>query len=219
MKKTKSLLLVLFLLSNVVLFSATDRLISRFERARPKLLDAQKYFNVGKYKKAEKTVRVCLKRMPEYSEAHYLLAKIQLKKNKLNEALESSKLAINTYKYRYILYRWYSDKQNKRELLPSSDVIRLRQEKETRIKNIKAKYYFQYGNIFFRLKKYREAHTQYIEAIKINIKYGDAYINLAKLYYMSKQYQKAMDFLHKAEKNGVKANPKFENILKKSLKI
>ena len=231
MKKTKSLLLVLSLLFTVSLFSATDRLISRFERARPKFLDAQKYFNKGKLKKAEKAIRVCLKRMPEYSDAHELLAKIHIKNNKLNEALENSNLAIKNYKYRYIIYRYFSDRTNNQKsatfaegrvdpntnLTPSSDEIKLREEKKLRIKNIEARYYFQNANILFKLKKFRDAHTKYLKAIEINPKYGDAYNNLANLYYLSKQYQLALDSLNKARDSGAKINPKFEAFLKKKL--
>jgi len=217
MKKLFSLFLVLFLLLATNVYPVTQRLISRFQRARPKLLKAQAYYNKGKYKKAEKTINECLKRMPEYSEAHYLLANIMLKKNRLNEALLNSKAAIDDYKYRYILYRYFSDEENKKAPMPSTETIKLREEKKQRIKNIEAKYYFQYGNIFFKLKKFRKAYEQYLKAIEINPKHGEAYNNIANLYYMSKQYKKALESLYKAKDNGVKINPKFEEALKKAL--
>ncbi len=73
--------------------------------------------------------------------------------------------------------------------------------------SIPANYFYFHGNIFFKLKKYQEAHTQYLEAIKINPKHEKAYNNLATLYYMAKQYQKALEYLNQAEANGVEINP------------
>ena len=44
-----------------------------------------------------------------------------------------------------------------------------------------------------------------------------AHINLANLYYMAKQYQKARDHLSKAEENGAEVNPKFKQAILKAL--
>jgi tetratricopeptide (TPR) repeat protein len=59
----------------------------------------------------------------------------------------------------------------------------------------------------YKLKKFEESQKQYLLAIKINPGHGDAYNNLANLYYLAKQYQKALDCLNRAEANGVKTNP------------
>jgi len=73
-----------------------------------------------------------------------------------------------------------------------------------------ADYFYLHGNIFFKLRKFEEAFGQYQEAIRINPRFGDAYNNLANLYYMSKQYQKALDCLNQAEASGVEVNPAFK---------
>lgn len=83
---------------------------------------------------------------------------------------------------------------------------------------IPAGYYYFHGNIFFRLKRFQEAHDQYQEAIKINPKNGDAYNNLANLYYMVRQYQKALEYLNLAEENGAQVNPEFKKAILKALK-
>ena len=83
---------------------------------------------------------------------------------------------------------------------------------------IPADYFFIHGNILFKLKKFEESYKQYLLAIKINPGYGDAYNNLANLYYLAKQYQKALDCLNKAEANGVKINPKFKKAILKAIK-
>jgi len=72
---------------------------------------------------------------------------------------------------------------------------------------IPADYFYLHGNILFKMKKLQEAYAQYKEAIRINPRHGDAYNNLANLYYMSKQYQKALDCLEQAEANGAIINP------------
>ncbi len=80
-----------------------------------------------------------------------------------------------------------------------------------------ADYFYLHGNIFFKLRKLEEAYAQYQEAIRINPKYGEAYNNLANLYYMSKQYQKALDCLNQAEASGAEVNPAFKKAVLKAL--
>ena len=79
-------------------------------------------------------------------------------------------------------------------------------------------YYYLHGNIFFKMKNFKEAYNQYIETIKLNPKHGKSYNNLAIIHYMSKQYQKALEYLNKAEANGAKVNPKFKEAILKNLK-
>ena len=83
---------------------------------------------------------------------------------------------------------------------------------------IPADYFYRHGNIFFKLKRYQEAREQYHEAVKINPKHGDAYNNLANLSYIDKQYQKALDYLNLAEKNGAKIHPEFKKAVLENLK-
>mgnify|MGYP001049405146 CR=1 FL=1 len=83
---------------------------------------------------------------------------------------------------------------------------------------IPSSYYYLHGNIFFKMKNFKEAYTQYIETIKLNPKHGKAYNNLAIIFYMSKQYQNALEYLNKAEANGAKVNPKFKEAILKKLK-
>ena len=85
------------------------------------------------------------------------------------------------------------------------------------VKQTPADYFYFHGNIFFKLKEYQEAYAQYLEAIKINPQHGNAYNNLANLYYMGKQYQKASDCLNKAEANGAKINPELKKAILKAL--
>jgi tetratricopeptide (TPR) repeat protein len=80
-----------------------------------------------------------------------------------------------------------------------------------------ANYFYFHGNIFFMLKKYQEAFREYLETIKINPQHGNAYNNLANLYHMGKEYQKALDCLNQAEANGAEINPKLKKTILKAL--
>jgi tetratricopeptide (TPR) repeat protein len=83
--------------------------------------------------------------------------------------------------------------------------------------SIPADYFYFHGNIFFMLKKYQEAFREYLEAIKINPRHGNAYNNLANLYHMGKEYQKALDCLNQAEANGAKINSKLKKAILEAL--
>lgn len=81
------------------------------------------------------------------------------------------------------------------------------------LEQVPAGYFYIHGNILFKLKRYREAHAQYLEAIKANPKYGKAYNNLANLHYMNKEYRTALYYMSKAKKNGARINPGFEQVV------
>ena len=83
--------------------------------------------------------------------------------------------------------------------------------------SIPSDYFYFHGNILFRLNKYQEAFREYLEAIKINPQHGNAYNNLANLYHMGKEYQKALDCLNQAEANGAEINPKLKKEILKAL--
>ena len=83
--------------------------------------------------------------------------------------------------------------------------------------SIPADYFYFHGNILFRLNTHQEAFREYLEAIKINPQHGNAYNNLANLYHMGKEYQKALDCLNQAEANGAEINPKLKKAILKAL--
>ncbi len=73
-----------------------------------------------------------------------------------------------------------------------------------------AGYFYIHGNILFRLKDYQGAVLQYLETIKRDPKHEFAYNNLANIFFMAKQYDRALGFLEQAEANGVTVNPQFK---------
>ena len=53
--------------------------------------------------------------------------------------------------------------------------------------------------------------------MEVDPKHGNSCNNIANLYYMGKQYDKAQEYLDKAEANGAKINPAFKQALAKAL--
>lgn len=80
-----------------------------------------------------------------------------------------------------------------------------------------ADFFYIHGNILFKIKKYKDSLDQYLEAVRINPQHGNAYINIANLNFMAKQYEKALFFLEKAESSGAKVNQEFRNAIYKAM--
>ncbi|MCP5102359.1 MAG: tetratricopeptide repeat protein, partial [bacterium] len=83
---------------------------------------------------------------------------------------------------------------------------------------VPADYYYVHGNILFKLRKFHDAVNQYLEAVRINPKHGNAYINLANLFFICFRPEKAAAYLEKAEKAGIQVNPEFKKAIQKALK-
>ncbi len=83
---------------------------------------------------------------------------------------------------------------------------------------IPADYFYLHGNILFKLKQYKEASEQYQKTMELDPKHGNAYNNLANLYYMAREYQKALDCLNLAQENGAPINPEFKKAILEALK-
>lgn len=82
---------------------------------------------------------------------------------------------------------------------------------------IPAGYRYVHGNILFLKKDFQGAVNQYLETIRLQPAHEFAYNNLANIYFMAKQYDKALEFLRKAEANGVKVNQTFKKDLESRL--
>lgn len=265
MKKKKkkiiiySFILILFL-GTPSLFGQKDytreerRLFQRYKIANSFFLKGKKNFLKEDYRKAEKELKKCLKRMPEHSGAYFFLSQISYKWGNFERSLEEIESAKKNYVYldniktnleQLYIFELQEQKREKeerlqllRESLSRTQTAEERSKIEAVIgtveadigtinsqlsrplpssEQIPADYFYFHGNILFKLKKYEEANIQYQEVIKINPQHGDAYNNLASLYYMGKQYQRALDYLEQAEANGAKINPEFKKAILKAL--
>ena len=94
---------------------------------------------------------------------------------------------------------------------------RTKEEQVSENYTVPADYYYLHGNLLFKKKSYPEALRQYLKAVEVDPKHGNSYNNIANLYYMGKQYDKAQEYLDKAEANGAKINPAFKQALAKAL--
>lgn len=79
---------------------------------------------------------------------------------------------------------------------------------------VPADYFYVHGNILFKLKKYEEAVVQYVEVVKRNPRHGQAFNNLANLFFMARQKDKAAYCVNRAEACGFKVDPRFKKMLK-----
>jgi tetratricopeptide (TPR) repeat protein len=70
------------------------------------------------------------------------------------------------------------------------------------------------GSAYFRIERWEEAEREYKAAIAIDKKSGEAYNNLAVLYFETKRFNEADSALQSAERAGFKVHPE----LKKSIK-
>jgi tetratricopeptide (TPR) repeat protein len=254
-----SFILILFL-GTPSLFGQKDytreerQLFQRYKVANSFFEKGKKNFLKEDYRKAEKELKKCLKKMPEHSGAYFLLSQISYKWGNLEKSLEEIENAKKNYAYigkvkanidqLYILELQELKMQKQETLeqlrgsLSRTQNASQRSQIEAGIGTVEADigtinsqlsrplpssekmpsdYFYFHGNILFKLKRYEEANTQYQEAIRINPQHGDAYNNLASLYYMVKQYQKALDYLEQAESNGAKINPEFKKAVLKAI--
>ena len=85
------------------------------------------------------------------------------------------------------------------------------------IENLPAEYYYVHGNILLKMKRLKEAHQQYLEAVKVDPKHGNSLNNLSTLYFMVKNYEKAKEYMDRAEATGMTVNEKYKKALLKAL--
>jgi len=221
-------------------FKMDENMFQKFKLAKRMFEKGQDLFLKEKYGKAEEALLQCLENFPNYSQADYFLSQIYYQKGDFGKALEHINKARENYKFMADLLvasqQKYLDelrieKQELQNVLPTitnKEEIEITKNKIQIINSrmsdplplvaeMSADYYYFTGNIFMKMKKYNEAHANYIEALKLNPLHGNASNNLASLYFMIKKYQQALDYLTQAEANGVKINPEFKKAILKAL--
>jgi tetratricopeptide (TPR) repeat protein len=221
-------------------FKMDENTFQKFKLAKRMFEKGQDLFLKEKYGKAEEALLECLENFPNYSQADYFLSQIYYQKGDFEKALDHINKAKANYKFMADLLvasqQKYLDelrkqKQELQDILPTItnkeeiektknkiEIINSRMnEPLPQLGEMSADYYYFNGNIFMKMKKYNEAHANYLEALKLNPRHGNASNNLASLYYMIKKYQQALDFLNQAEANGVKINPEFKKAILKAM--
>jgi stress-induced-phosphoprotein 1 len=243
-----------FALAQIGFNQQEKMMIQRLKASDGKLEEGKALFTKGKFDKAEKKFKECLDIFPKNADANYFMAQILLKKNSLEQALESIKTAetcfselgkLYSFTHQEMLNKLREQKQELEEgnLRLQEDLRALQsspgsaqtqasisgaqaeiQQRNNLISQIDAQlrkpvpmimekpagYFYIHGNILFKLKDYQGAVDQYLETIKRDPKHEFAYNNLANIFFMAKQYDKALGFLEQAEAHGVKINPQFK---------
>lgn len=91
------------------------------------------------------------------------------------------------------------------------------QQKVEEVSSLPAEYSYVHGNLLFRMKRYEEALAQYEKTVAADPRHGKALNNIANIYFMARQYDKALEYIEKAEAVGAKVNPDFKKAVLKAL--
>ncbi len=76
----------------------------------------------------------------------------------------------------------------------------------TELATLPAEYSFVHGNILLRMNRLIDAEPQYLRAIEANPKYGEAFNNLASLYFQAGRLEEARSVLAQARGRGLPIN-------------
>jgi protein O-GlcNAc transferase len=190
---------------------------------------------------AEKMFKQALTILPEHSEAAFCLGLYRYKSKDYQAALEYFESAKSNYLnwQALILENQLEQKSIAQEVAtyillverypdPNVDMAGLSEFRErmryaedlkhmegpsAQPTDIPAEYYFYAGNCLMKLQRYFEAFDEYMKVIEISPEYGEAYGNLAILYYMAEDYPDSWLALQMAKKYSAHVNPDFEKAL------
>ncbi len=216
-------------------YTNEKRYAKDFVRSNGYFLKGKALFKKGKIKKAESLLKECLTIFPGHDQAYYFLSMIFYNQGKYRSAEKCIREAQRYFRLKRKLwdnihvYHITKLKNQRSELVgimnPTDAEVRRIQELNLMINDsgykkekIPSNYPYMNGNILLKLKKYKEAHQKYLETLKIDPNHAKASNNLATLYFMIKEYEKAREYLANAEKNGLKINIKFKNAIEHAIK-
>ncbi len=225
-------------------YQLTKKEFHSFKLARKYHYSGVQLFLKRKYVKAEKYFKKSLNAFPKFSYADHFLAKICYNKKDYTQALAHIKRAKESFKYIRDLevdsQLQYMDRLRQQREDMETDLEnpllgiprgqRAEMEKDVlkiesllikpiaEAKPMPADYHYVHGNILFKLKKFKEAHDQYVQTITLDPKHAYAYNNLITLFYMAERYDKALEYIKQAESNKVEINPKLKEVIRQALK-
>ena len=74
------------------------------------------------------------------------------------------------------------------------------------------------GSAYFRLNQVPEAEREYLAAIQVDKKFGEAYSNLAVVYLLTGRYRDADEAVRTAERVGFKVNPQLKLDIERAIR-
>jgi glyoxylase-like metal-dependent hydrolase (beta-lactamase superfamily II)/Tfp pilus assembly protein PilF len=204
--------------------------------AEKSCLEGLKEFQAGRYESAAAAFQKCIQVMPRHCYAHYYLANIFYIQADYQRSLAHMEQSLRDYPFmqelndyavkrkaqsidsyqRMLAAEWESEIQcrSQRELESLSDDLATKKSKleleaaklqEARAWQ-KAHYLYFLGNIYFQLRRFAEAAQKYREAIALNPRHALAYNNVAAISYLAGDFPGALDYLEKAEIQGLGDN-------------
>ena len=202
--------------------------------AMPMLATAREHIEVSDYARAEKILAGLVTGLPEWSEAHLLLAKSRYAQGRFAAALTAIEKAERTFDATAAVMVKVRDAR-KAQLTSQKDAqltivganasaAAADAAKQTitmvdrelaaldaaNTTAMPAEYPFFHGNILLRLGRPAEAVDQYRASLAIDPAYGPAANNLASVYYEAKRYQDARDVIETLEAHGQSVNPELK---------
>ncbi len=202
--------------------------------AMPMLATAREHLEISDYARAEKILTGLVTGLPEWSEAHLLLAKSRYAQGRFAAALTAVEKAERTFDATAAVMVKVRDAR-KAQLTSQKDaqlailganasaaaadaakqtIIMVDREiaslDAANTTAMPAEYPFFHGNILLRLGRTAEAIDQYCAALAIDPAYRPAANNLASVYYEAKRYQDAREVIEKVEAHGQSVNPELK---------
>lgn len=223
-------------------------LTRQYREALPHYDKALKAFNRNDQEAVRRELDAAISAMPQYSAAHFLMAKSWYLSKRYDEALPAIEHAESAWrefagiaadaksKRGDALLRRRRDLQDQINSLQENyrqattpqardqiqNFIITTQQKIDEIDRdqdlrapgdaaaLPAEFSFVHGNILLRMNRLVDAEPQYLRAIEANPKYGEAFNNLASLYFQAGRLQEARTTLEQARSRGLPVNLELE---------
>ena len=72
------------------------------------------------------------------------------------------------------------------------------------------------GSAYFRLNNLAAAEREYLAAVEVNKSFGEAFNNLAVVYFLTRRYREADEAVQAAERAGFRVNPQLKEDIRKN---
>ena len=221
-------------------------ILQKYRMTRPELLKGQEQLKKNQLDKAEQTLLKVIKEMPENAEASFFLAETYYRKAEFEKGLAAIVEAERQFPViQKALFKRQMETvaesgesradiesqigiEQQRTLEPITTTTSKMQkdaassqsrsqEDKAETYAIPAEYSYLHGNLLIRQKRFEEALAEYEKAIVAEPKHGKALNNIANIYYMGRQYDKALEYIERAEAVGAPVNPDFKKAVLKAL--
>lgn len=172
------------------------------------------HIKLEQYAEAEEAARSAVKIAPEYQVAYLNLARALSETHRCAEAevLCRKALALHPEKESHNLLGYILEKQGKLEKALDAYSSALEIDAEF------VEPLIRLGDLNFKLKRYPESSRHYLAAVNLEPQHPEVYNNLAVIYYYRQDFQKAWEYMIKAEELGMSVHADFKASLREKIK-